>query len=102
MQCNENLALFWYFGQLGLVWGRPKIEFHQKLTPNSESALKMYKIGIDGFFTTNLTSFATQCNIKGFWHIYWYFGQLGVVGGGQKLSFIKNELQIRNQHQKNV
>ena len=66
------------------------------------STKNMYTKAIYGFFTTNLTSFPTQRKVMWIWHFFGILANLVWSVEGQKLSFIKNGLQIQNQHQKYV
>ena len=62
----------------------------------------MYKIAVYGGYTVNLTPLFIQMEDNGDLTHFWYFSQLGVVWGGQKLNFINNGLHIWNQHQQYV
>ena len=79
MQDNGILHIFQHFGQLGIVCRRSKIEFHQKWTPNSESAPEIYIKQLCMGFQSQFNIPLTQYKIMGIWHIFWYFGQLGLV-----------------------
>ena len=82
MQYNADLPLFKYFGQLGVVCGRPKIEFHQQWSPYSESAPTIYS---KWMYIDFLQPFVIVCHPMQYnadLPPFRYFGQLGVVWGG--------------------